>query len=156
MHSLQSKPPSPRLQGIIWLLPQDQESTGLCYDDKRSIIQWKLYSGNNFRPWLFKRWIALSSVWTTGARTEARVPWIQVGLKNQPRVFLFCHGICCSHYFKQLHNVQKNHDYYCNIVCLIPTSAVHWFKWDDTIVVIILISVHLSTLFVVSYIPCTF
>ena len=43
--------------------------------------------------------------------------------------------------------------YFCNIVCLIPTSAVHWFKGDGTIVVIILISVHLnsSTLFVVSY-----
>ena len=39
--------------------------------------------------------------------------------------------------------------YFCNIVCLIPTNAVHWFKGDGTIVVIILISVHLnsSTLF---------
>ena len=72
---------------------------------------------------------------------------LNTGWAEKPaKGFLFRHGICSSHYFKQLHN----------IVCLIPTCAVHWFKWDNTIVVIILISVHLSTLFVVSYIPCTF
>ena len=66
----------------------------------RTKIQWKLYSGD-----------------TLG--TKGSVPWIEVSLEwwlvwdlliiNQQVIFLyiFCLGICCSNYFKQLDNVSK-------------------------------------------------
>ena len=46
-----------------------------------------------------------------GVRPEWRLGWGLLIINQQIKLhFLFCLGICCSHYFKHLDNVQKNPD----------------------------------------------
>ena len=63
-------------------------------------------------------------------------PWMEVGMwmfiinKQINLHFLFCLGICCSHYFKHLDNVQKKSSltYFCDLVCWSLTSVIHRFQ----------------------------